>query len=119
MTLGPYSRSCRTAFIRSGIAGGLAGELRFGLQAVDVSNAAQVTKWARALIDRGCIPDILICNAAVINEPAPTWRVRGSEFHDVIATNVLGTGYTLQAFLPSMIRRGTGLIIVVSSVGRS
>ena len=27
MTLGPYSRSCRTASIRSGIAGGLAGEL--------------------------------------------------------------------------------------------
>ena len=27
MTLGSYSRSCRTAFIRSGIAGGLAGEL--------------------------------------------------------------------------------------------
>jgi hypothetical protein len=27
MTLWPYSRSCRTASIRSGIAGGLAGEL--------------------------------------------------------------------------------------------
>ena len=28
MTSWPYSRSCRTASIRSGIAGGLAGELR-------------------------------------------------------------------------------------------
>ena len=90
-------------------------ELGFALQEVDVSDAAQVTRWARALIDRGRVPDILICNAAAIHEPAPIWRVSGSDFHNVIATNVLGTGYTLQAFLPSMVGRGTGLIIVVSS----
>jgi len=90
-------------------------ELGFALQEVDVSDAAQVTRWARALIDRGRVPDILICNAAAIHKPAPIWRVSGSDFHSVIATNVLGTGYTLQAFLPSMVGRGTGLIIVVSS----
>jgi NAD(P)-dependent dehydrogenase (short-subunit alcohol dehydrogenase family) len=85
------------------------------LQAVDVSNAGQVKRWACTLLDRGCVPDILICNAVVINEPAPLWRVAGSEFYDVIAINVLGTGYTLQAFLPSMIRRRKGLIVIVSS----
>jgi NAD(P)-dependent dehydrogenase (short-subunit alcohol dehydrogenase family) len=92
-----------------------ARELGFSLQAVDVSDSRQVTKWACELLDRGCVPDILICNAAVINTPAPLWRATGSELHDVIAVNVLGTGYTLQSFLPPMIERKKGLIIIVSS----
>jgi NAD(P)-dependent dehydrogenase (short-subunit alcohol dehydrogenase family) len=92
-----------------------ASALDFDLEAVDVSDAAQVTRWARALLDRGCVPDILICNAAVINEPAPLWRVPPSEFCDVITTNVLGTGYTLQAFVPAMVNRGEGLIVTLSS----
>jgi NAD(P)-dependent dehydrogenase (short-subunit alcohol dehydrogenase family) len=90
-------------------------ELGFSLQAVDVSDSRQVTRWACELLDRGCVPDILICNAAIINSPAPLWRATGSELHDVISVNVLGTGYTLQAFLPSMIKRKKGLIIIVSS----
>jgi NAD(P)-dependent dehydrogenase (short-subunit alcohol dehydrogenase family) len=49
----------------------------------------------------------------LINAPAPLWRPTGSELHDVIAVNVLGTGYTLQPFLPSMIKRNKGLIIIV------
>ena len=38
MTLGSYSRSCRTAFIRSGIAGGLAGELARAVYEFEQSN---------------------------------------------------------------------------------
>ena len=87
----------------------------FDLEAVDISDAAQVERWAHALLDRGCVPDILICNAGIVNEPATLWRGPGAELRDVITTNVIGTGYTIQAFAPVMIERGEGLIVVLSS----
>ena len=89
--------------------------LGFELESVDIADAAQVTRWARALLDRGRVPDILVCNAAIINEPATLWRVPAPELRDVITTNVLGTGYTIQAFAPAMIDRGEGLTVVLSS----
>jgi len=66
--LGHYVEACSRSVRDS-------SELGITLQEVDISDAAQVTRWAHALIDRGSVPDILICNAAVINKPAPIWRV--------------------------------------------
>jgi NAD(P)-dependent dehydrogenase (short-subunit alcohol dehydrogenase family) len=87
----------------------------FRLEPVDISNDRDVSRWAKTVIGRGHVPDILICNAGVINDPAPLWDIPSAEVRDVINTNVLGTAYTLQAFLPAMIRRGAGIIVALSS----
>jgi NAD(P)-dependent dehydrogenase (short-subunit alcohol dehydrogenase family) len=87
----------------------------FRLEAVDVSNDGDVARWAKAVVGRGHVPDILICNAGVINDPAPLWDISGAEMRTVIDTNVLGTAYTLQAFLPAMIARGSGIVVALSS----
>lgn len=101
---------------RSGrVAEGERREPDFRLEPVDVANARDAVLWAKAVIGRGRVPDILICNAGVINDPAPLWDIPSAEVQEVISTNVLGTAYTLQAFLPAMIGRGTGIIVALSS----
>ena len=38
--------------------------------AVDVSDDRQVAAWARSVMEAGLVPDLLLNNAAVMNEPA-------------------------------------------------
>jgi NAD(P)-dependent dehydrogenase (short-subunit alcohol dehydrogenase family) len=85
------------------------------LASVDVSDASQVFAWAERLKRQGHVPDLLITNAALINSPAPLWNVPTAEISAIIATNVLGTMYVLQAFLPAMIEQGRGVIVAISS----
>jgi len=103
---------------RSGIVGRVIG---FDVSPVDVSSSDQVFSWADKLIRSGHVPDIVITNAGVINEPAPLWEVPPSALDALIATNILGTAYTIQAFLPAMIARGHGgtLVTLSSGWGRS
>lgn len=44
-------------------------------QVVDVSDDASVKAWSDALQDVVGVPDLLINNAAIINEPALLWDV--------------------------------------------
>ena len=52
MILRPYSRSCRTASIRSGIAGGLAGELECHLSWRSGTYARSTTSGTTRRLDR-------------------------------------------------------------------
>lgn len=97
---------------RSGSAEQVAG---FTLSRVDVTQREQVRDWSDKLISSGYIPDILITNAGLINEPAPLWEISASEIEAILATNVLGTSHVLQALLPSMIAKGSGMVVTLSS----
>ena len=90
-------------------------EVEFSVSPVDVRDRAAVERWAGALLSKGHVPDVLITNAALINEPAPLWKVSPAEVESIIATNVMGTSHVLQAFLPAMVERGRGLVITISS----
>src|SRR5208283_2491101 len=46
---------------------------------VDVTVEPQVEQWAKALLGVG-VPDLLINNAGVINQPASLWQVPPGEF---------------------------------------
>ncbi len=82
---------------------------------VDVSDPAAVEKWAREIISDGGAPDIVINNAGLINSNAPLWEVPPEEFSRVIDVNLKGTAFVMRAFLPSMIERGAGVIVNMSS----
>ncbi len=82
---------------------------------VDVSDDAQVKRWAERLTADGLVPDLLINNAAVTHRPAQIWRLSSDEFAQVLNVNVLGVANVLRHFVPAMLRRGTGIIVNFSS----
>jgi NAD(P)-dependent dehydrogenase (short-subunit alcohol dehydrogenase family) len=82
---------------------------------VDVANESQVEPWAaRVLSSRGA-PDLLINNAAVINQNAPLWQVPAEEFNAVMDVNVKGVANVIRHFVPAMVARKTGVIVNFSS----
>src|SRR5262245_5800062 len=84
-------------------------------EAVDVSDARAVERWAGRLLAAGPAPDLLINNAGVMNRSAPLWEQSAEEFDRVMAVNVSGTVNVLRAFLPAMIARGSGVVLNLSS----
>ncbi len=82
---------------------------------VDVTDETKVSIWAAKLCGPDVAPDVLICNAAVMNTPAPLWKVPAQEFNRLIDTNVKGVATVIRHFVPQMIARGSGTIVTLSS----
>jgi NAD(P)-dependent dehydrogenase (short-subunit alcohol dehydrogenase family) len=82
---------------------------------VDVADEAAVGRWAKSILADGGSPDLLLNNAAVVNENAPLWKVPPGEFSKVIDVNIKGTYNVLWHFLPAMIERQKGVIVNFSS----
>lgn len=93
-------------------------ELRFAhpephdFSVVDVSEDVKVRIWSDKV---GAVPDILICNAALMNTPANLWEIPAAEFSKLIDVNVKGVANVIRHFAPAMIARGTGVIVTLSS----
>ncbi len=85
------------------------------VKVVDVTDADCVTEWASESLVKWGAPDLLINNAAVINENAPLVDVPKAEFDLVIDVNIKGVANVLRAFLPSMIEQNKGVVINLSS----
>lgn len=83
--------------------------------AVDVAEAEQVQIWAKRLIADYGTPDLLINNAAIINDLAPFWQILSQEFDHLIDVNIKGVANVLRHFLPAMIEQKKGIIVNVSS----
>lgn len=83
--------------------------------ALDVTNDAAVGAWANAVVGQHGPPDILICNAALMNTPAPLWEVPPDEFAAVVDVNVKGVFHTIRAFVPAMAARKRGVVVNLSS----
>jgi NAD(P)-dependent dehydrogenase (short-subunit alcohol dehydrogenase family) len=82
---------------------------------VDVADAGEVDAWAGRLLAGAGFPDLVINNAALMNEPAPLWRIAAAEFGRLMDVNVDGTVNVIRAFVPAMITAGRGVIVNVSS----
>lgn len=82
---------------------------------VDVAEASKVDVWFESVSASHGTPDLLINNAALMNTPAPLWKVPAGEFKRLIDVNVTGTANVIRAFGPAMVERGTGVIVNFSS----
>ncbi|MBA3848982.1 MAG: oxidoreductase [Opitutus sp.] len=82
---------------------------------VDVTEENKVAIWAEKLSGAQGAPDLLICNAAVMNNPAPLWQVPAGECNRLIDINVKGVCTVIRHFAPRMIARGCGTIVTLSS----
>jgi len=81
---------------------------------VDVSCDTQVQRWAGQVLQDGP-PDLLVNNAALINENALLWHVPVEEFSAVVDVNLKGTFHVIRHFVPAMVMRGEGVIVNFSS----
>ncbi len=61
--------------------------------------------------------DIVCANAGISPPGTPFWEIPPSEWDDVIAVNLTGVFHTCAAAVPSMIERGDGGSIIVTSSG--
>lgn len=92
---------------------------RFGsphrFDAVDVSRDADVQAWATAVLADGFVPDLLLNNAAIVNENAPLWEVSAADFDRVVDVNIKGVANVIRHFAPVMIALRQGVIVNFSS----
>jgi len=88
--------------------------------AVDLADHQATDAWCKSVLKHSGAPDILINNAAVINENAPLWEVPYADFHYLININITAVFNVIQQLLPSMMETNEGLVVNFSSEwGRS
>ncbi|MFP6873765.1 MAG: SDR family oxidoreductase [Verrucomicrobiales bacterium] len=82
---------------------------------VDVADDVSVASFARQVLESLGAPDLLINNAALMNDPAPLWKISAAEFDRLTAVNINGIANIIRHFARAMIRRGSGVIVNLSS----
>ncbi len=82
---------------------------------VDVSEENKVYMWAEKVLATHGAPDLLINNAALMNTPAPLWKVPAAEFSKLVDVNIKGVATVIRHFVPAMVARKSGVIVNLSS----
>jgi len=82
---------------------------------LDVTDNAAVKAWAEKAMNNFGPPDLLVNNAAVINQNAPLWEVPDEEFSRVIDVNIKGVTNVIRHFAPGMVARRAGVVVNFSS----
>lgn len=82
---------------------------------IDVTDDGHVSEWAQGVVEQFGPPDLLLNNAATINENASLWEVPVDEFDRVVDVNIKGVANVIRHFLPPMIERGSGIVVNFSS----
>jgi NAD(P)-dependent dehydrogenase (short-subunit alcohol dehydrogenase family) len=100
------------------LSGGAAADVL--VQVCDIGRVEQVQAMARTVLERFKTVDLLV-NAAGTNAPRRSLEVLSLEdYHAMIDTNLHGSYYCAQAFLPHMRQRKSGTIVnVVSEAGKA
>lgn len=82
---------------------------------IDIVDDQQVAEWAASVIKQFGPPDLLLNNAAIINENANLWEISAAEFDAVIDVNIKGVANIIRHFVPAMVQRESGVIVNFSS----
>ena len=83
--------------------------------AVDVASDEAVRAWAERLLTQFGPPDLLINNAAIMNDPAPLWKISAEAFDRLIDINIKGVTNAIRHFVPAMVTEKQGVIVNLSS----
>ncbi|KAI5658157.1 hypothetical protein M9H77_26950 [Catharanthus roseus] len=82
---------------------------------VDVRSNNSVEEFARSIVEKKSVPDIIVNNAGTINRNNKVWEVPPEEFDNVIDINIKGIANMLRHFIPIMIENKQGVIVNMSS----
>jgi len=93
----------------------LAASGKVAFEQGDVASAASCAAVVAAAEERHGGLDIVCCNAGVFPS-APLAEMTPEQLEEVLATNLKGTFFTVQAALPALRRSGRGRVIVTSSI---
>lgn len=89
-------------------------------RAADVSDEESLLPFAEEVLGVHGAPDLLVNNAALINQNAPLKSVPPEEFSRLLSVNLGGIHNAARLFLPAMEENGRGVIVNFSSYwGRS
>ncbi|XP_022994464.1 NADPH-dependent pterin aldehyde reductase-like isoform X4 [Cucurbita maxima] len=83
---------------------------------LDVRSNTKVEEFARAIVEKEFVPNIIVNNSALFNKNGKMWEVDAQEFDNVIDTNVKGIANVMRHFIPLMISSNQGIIINMSSI---
>jgi NAD(P)-dependent dehydrogenase (short-subunit alcohol dehydrogenase family) len=82
----------------------------------DVTSEEQVRALAEAAIARFGGVDAVVANSGVGGPSGPLWELDRAAWDETFAVNVTGVFLTARTFLPSMLDRGRGSIVVIGSM---
>lgn len=91
------------------------GDAAFALF-VDVASEASVREMIGTVLDRTGRIDVLVNNAGIAGQAAPSWELPAGEWEKVLAIDLSSVYYGCRAVLPHMIARGSGRIVNVASI---
>jgi short-subunit dehydrogenase len=83
--------------------------------AADIRTDAGIDAVSAATSEAVGVPNIIVANAG-IGMYASILETTMQDFDDILATNVRGTYSLVKAFLPGMLERGSGHVVILASV---
>lgn len=81
---------------------------------LDVRDAFAMSAWAESVLRDGP-PDLLIANAALMNDPNHLWKISATEFDAIVDVNIKGVTNLIRAFMPAMVAKKHGVVVTLSS----
>src|SRR5258706_235344 len=96
------------------LAAELGGAPRVTTFVADVADGASMETLAQAILAGAGAPDVIVANAG-IGMDARFSETSDEALRRIFETNVFGVVRTIRPFLPAMIARGSGRILIVSS----
>jgi len=81
----------------------------------DVTDAVAMERVAREIVDSEGVPDVVVANAG-IGLDARFEHTADADVRAVFDTNVFGVYRTVRPYVPGMVARGSGRILLISSV---
>ncbi len=82
----------------------------------DISKPAGVENLAAKSLGHFGHVDVLVNNSGIGGPSAPLWETDPAEWESTFAVNVTGTYLCCRAFLPTMIKRGSGSVLIIGSM---
>ncbi|HMQ53910.1 MAG TPA: SDR family oxidoreductase [Anaerolineae bacterium] len=83
---------------------------------MDIADAQSVQQGAEQILSQVGRVDILVNNAAIGGPSGPLWALDPAEWQETIDTNLTGVFLCCRVFLPAMLERKSGSIIIIGSM---
>lgn len=82
----------------------------------DVTDESAVAGAAQEAHDRFGRVDVLVNNSGIGGPSGRLWELSREEWDETLAVNVTGVFLTCRAFLPAMIERQAGTVVIIGSI---
>ena len=82
----------------------------------DLRDPAQVSRLAETVTRELGRADVLVNNSGIGGPTSVLWEIEPEDWEETLKVNLTGTFLCCRAFLPGMVERGSGSVVVIGSV---